>query len=72
MVSNERVLASRAGPYVTCTAGLRSPESSVPKLHKLIAVLGQKEGYSNVFSVKCDKRTVRKVVVTITMSVVIT
>jgi len=44
----------------------------MPKLHKLIAVLGQKEGYSNVFSVNCDEITVRKVMVVRTMSVVIT
>jgi len=72
VVSNSSVPASRAGPYVTCNAWLRSLENSMPKLHKLIAVLGQKEGYSNVFSVNCDEITVRKVMVVRTMSVVIT
>ena len=72
MVSNSRVSASRAGPYVTCTAWLRSLENSLSELNKLIAVLGQKDGYSNVFSVNCDEITVRKVVVVITMSIVIT
>jgi hypothetical protein len=51
---------------------MRSLENLPPKLHKLIPVLGQKEGYSNVFSANCDEITVRKVVVVITMSIIIT
>jgi len=71
-VSNSRVSASRAGPYVTSTAWLRNLENSLAKLHKLTPVLGQKEGYSNVFLANCDEITARKVAVVITVSIVVT
>jgi hypothetical protein len=51
---------------------MRSLENSPHKLHKLMPVLGQKEGYCNTFSVNCDEITVRKVVVIKTTSAVIT
>jgi hypothetical protein len=35
-------------------------------------VLGQKEGYSNVFLANCDEITARKVAVVITVSIAVT
>ena len=69
MVTTAMVSVSRAGPYVMCTALLRSLENSLHKLHKLIPVLGQKEGYSDVFSVRCDEIIARKMVVVMILAI---